>query len=126
MALRVALAPDLKSVDSSALREERGMTEPPDDPRAPDRVHWRPLEAGDLRGLYEWACRCVAMDGGQPFAADPAFVARCYLSAGQSRGAFAGPVLACASSARPAAPGAWLPPSEGASAATAAQDVVVI
>lgn len=64
---------------------------------------WRVLGAADLPALAALAARCLAADGGQPFAAEPAFVGRSYLSAGRAVGYFVGTSLACASVLRPAA-----------------------
>lgn len=64
------------------------------------RPSWRALGPADLPALAELARRCVAADGGQPFAADPAFLSGSYLTGGQAIGLFDGPVLRCASALR--------------------------
>lgn len=65
---------------------------------------WRALSPADLPALTELARRCVATDGGQPFAADPDFLSGCYLAGGQAIGLFAGMRLLAASALRSAPP----------------------
>jgi mycothiol synthase len=61
---------------------------------------WRALRPVDLPALTELARRCVTTDGGQPFAADPAFLSGCYLTSGRAIGFFDGPRLLSASALR--------------------------
>lgn len=69
-------------------------------------MSWRPLACSDLPALTELAARCLAVDGGQPFAADPGFLRGRYLAAGAvTSGRFDGGTLTSAVSVRPAAPG---------------------
>lgn len=63
-------------------------------------LSWRTLGEADLPALTELARVCLSADGGQPFAASPDFLRRCYLSGAQSYAGFDGAALVCASSLR--------------------------
>ncbi len=69
-------------------------------------LSWRPLQSSDLAAVTELAQACLAVDGGQPFAADPAFLNEAYLVGAESTSGWAqgGARLVCASSLR------WRPP----------------
>lgn len=66
---------------------------------------WRPLDEADLPAVTGLARECLSADGGQPFAASPAFLSQCYLSGAESRAGFDGAALVCVSSLRLAPPG---------------------
>lgn len=70
---------------------------------------WRPLVAADLPALAELAGVCLAVDGGQPFAASADFLQQRYLSGAETRAWWDGGDLICVSALRcrqpPAAPG---------------------
>lgn len=71
-------------------------------------LSWRMLGEADLPALAGLASACLSADGGQPFAASPAFLRQSYLSGAESRAGFAGDTggdaggdtLACVSSLR--------------------------
>jgi mycothiol synthase len=63
-------------------------------------LSWRPLGEADIAGVTELASACLAADGGQPFAADPDFLRRCYLSGAESQAGFDGTRLVCVASLR--------------------------
>jgi mycothiol synthase len=63
-------------------------------------LSWRLLGEPDLPALTELARECLSADGGQPFAASPGFLGRCYLSGAQTFAGFSGTRLACVSSLR--------------------------
>jgi ribosomal protein S18 acetylase RimI-like enzyme len=69
-------------------------------PPADRRSAWRELGPADLPALAYLARRCLAADGGQPFAADPAFLRSSYLAGGPAIGLFDGPELLSASAMR--------------------------
>lgn len=66
----------------------------------PDALSWRPLADGDLAALTKLARACLTADGGQPFAADTAFLRQCYLSGARALAGFDCSALVCASSLR--------------------------
>jgi mycothiol synthase len=70
------------------------------------RLAWRPLGESDLTAAVKLAAACLAADGGQPFAADAAFVRRRYLDGARARTSLDGDELVCISSVRPSSPGA--------------------
>ena len=59
------------------------------------------LAESDQLSVTELARACLAADGGQPFAASPEFLRRCYPSGPMTRAGFAGTRLVCVSSLRP-------------------------
>jgi mycothiol synthase len=63
---------------------------------------WRPLADSDLPALAELAAACLAADGGQPFAASPAFLRQWYLDGAETLAGFEpdGGGLVCAASLR--------------------------
>jgi mycothiol synthase len=63
-------------------------------------LSWRLLGEPDFPALTELARECLSADGGQPFAASPGFLGRCYLSGAQTYAGFSGTRLACVSSLR--------------------------
>lgn len=63
-------------------------------------LSWRPLDESDLPAVSDLARACLAADGGQPFAADPGFLRRCYRSGAESLAGFDGAALVCVSSLR--------------------------
>ncbi|HEU5417757.1 MAG TPA: GNAT family N-acetyltransferase [Streptosporangiaceae bacterium] len=67
-------------------------------PRA--AVSWRPLDQADLPAITELAQACLSADGGQPFAASPAFLSQCYLSGARARAGWVAGQLICVSSLR--------------------------
>jgi mycothiol synthase len=69
-------------------------------------LSWRRLGEPDLPAVTELAGECLSADGGQPFAASPEFLGRCYLSGAETYSGFSGTRLVCVSSLRRAAPGA--------------------
>jgi mycothiol synthase len=73
-------------------------------------LSWRWLGEADLPAVVELARECLSADGGQPFAASPEFLGRCYLSGAQTYSGFSGTRLVCVSSLRRASSG---PPSAG-------------
>jgi mycothiol synthase len=54
----------------------------------------------DLPAVVDLALECLSADGGQPFAASPGFVGRCYLSGTETYAGFSGTQLVCVSSLR--------------------------
>jgi len=64
---------------------------------------WRPLAESDLQAVTDLALACLSADGGQPFAASIGFARQRYLSGAESRAAWHGARLVCASSLREAA-----------------------
>jgi mycothiol synthase len=73
-------------------------------------LSWRLLGEPDLPAVVELARDCLSADGGQPFAASPGFLGRCYLSGAETYSGFSGTRLVCVSSLRPATPD---PPGAG-------------
>jgi mycothiol synthase len=65
---------------------------------------WRTLGETDLPAVTELARACLAADGGQPFAAGPDFLRRCYLSGAESHAGLHGDALVCVSSLRRPSP----------------------
>ena len=63
-------------------------------------LSWRPLGESDLAAVTELAGDCLVADGGQPFAASPGFLSRCYLSGAETYAGFDGSRLICVSSLR--------------------------
>jgi len=57
-------------------------------------LRWRPLAESDLTALTRLAARCLAADGGQPYAADPGFLSGCYLAGAAGSGRLAGAAAA--------------------------------
>ena len=78
-------------------------------------LSWRALEQSDLPAVTALARRCLSLDGGQPFAADPGFLARSYRSDAETYAGWDGPELICVSSLRRLPAGA---PGDGANAVT--------
>ena len=73
----------------------------------PRTLSWRSLGEADLPAVADLARECLAADGGQPFAASPGFLGRCYLSGAETYAGFSGTQLVCVSSLRrPASDGA--------------------
>ena len=68
-------------------------------------LSWRLLGEPDLPAVIELARECLSADGGQPFAASPEFLGRCYLSDAETYSGFSGSRLVCVSSLRRASPG---------------------
>jgi hypothetical protein len=54
----------------------------------------------DLPAVVDLARDCLSADGGQPFAASPGFLGRCYLSGAETYAGFSGTQLVCVSSLR--------------------------
>jgi mycothiol synthase len=54
----------------------------------------------DLPAVVDLARECLSADGGQPFAASPSFLGRCYLSGAETYAGFSGAQLVCVSSLR--------------------------
>ncbi len=79
-------------------------------------LSWRSLTGSTLPVLTELAGACLAADGGQPFAASPAFLSRCYLDGAETLAGFAGGELVCATSLR--RPPADSPAASGSAAVT--------
>jgi len=73
-------------------------------------LSWRSLGESDLPAVTELARVCLSADGGQPFAASPGFLGRCYLSGAEACAGFGGAELICVSSLRRPSPGS---PGEG-------------
>jgi mycothiol synthase len=69
-----------------------------------DSLSWRPLGEPDLPAVTELARECLSADGGQPFAADPGFLRRCYLSGAETYAGLAGGRLVGVSALRRASP----------------------
>jgi mycothiol synthase len=63
-------------------------------------LSWRALEQSDLPAVTNLARRCLSADGGQPFAADPGFLAQWYRSEAETYAGWDGPELICVSSLR--------------------------
>jgi ribosomal protein S18 acetylase RimI-like enzyme len=78
-------------------------------------LSWRLLGESDLPAVTELARACLSADGGQPFAASPGFLSRCYLSGAETYAGFDLAGLICVSSLRWPSAGA---PGEGAAAVT--------
>lgn len=68
-------------------------------------LSWWSLDESDLPAVTELARACVSADGGQPFAADPAFLRRYCLAGAEARAGFDGARLICVTSLRRPAPG---------------------
>jgi GNAT superfamily N-acetyltransferase len=79
-------------------------------------LSWRSLDEADRLGLAELAEACLAADGGQPFAASPGFLRRCFLAGAEAYAGFAGAGLVCVTSVRRCSPGS--PGSPGGAAVT--------
>ena len=60
-------------------------------------LSWRPLSGPDLPAVTELARLCLSADGGQPFAADPAFLGGWYASGAPTRSGWDGKRLVCVS-----------------------------
>ena len=73
-------------------------------------LSWRSLGEPDLPAVTELARVCLSADGGQPFAASPGFLGRCYLSGAETHAGFSGTRLVGVSSLRRASPD---PPGDG-------------
>jgi mycothiol synthase len=86
-----------------------------------DPLSWRSLGEPDLPAVTELARECLSADGGQPFAAHPGFLRRCYLSGAETYAGFAGARLVCVSSLRRASPD---PAGTGPSAAAVTTGLV--
>jgi mycothiol synthase len=69
-----------------------------------DSLSWRPLGDPDLPAVTELARECLSADGGQPFAADPGFLRRCYLSGAETYAGLAGGRLVGVSALRRPSP----------------------
>src|SRR5215471_11310613 len=80
------------------------------DVAGPGALSWRLLGEPDLPAVIELARGCLSTDGGQPFAASPGFLGRCYLSGAETYAGFGGTRLVCVSSLHRAPPG---PPGGG-------------
>lgn len=76
---------------------------------------WRPLDEHGWPAVAGLARVCLSADGGQPFAASPDFLRRCYLSGSETWAGFDGATLVCVSSLRPDPAGG---PGGGATAVT--------
>jgi hypothetical protein len=63
-------------------------------------LSWRALEQSDLPAVTNLARWCLSADGGQPFAADPGFLAPWYRSEAETYAGWDGPELICVSSLR--------------------------
>jgi mycothiol synthase len=63
-------------------------------------LSWRSLDESDLPAVTELARGCLSADGGQPFAASPGFLSRCYLAGAETYAAFDGARPVCVSSLR--------------------------
>jgi mycothiol synthase len=63
-------------------------------------LSWWLLGESDLSAVTELASACLSADGGQPFAASPGFLRRCYLSGAETYAGFDGARLICVSSLR--------------------------
>lgn len=63
-------------------------------------LSWRLLDEPDLPAVTELASECLAVDGGQPFAASSVFLGRCYLSGAETHAGFSDTRLVCVSSLR--------------------------
>ena len=71
-------------------------------------LSWRALEQSDLPAVTDLARQCLSADGGQPYAADPGFLAQWYRSEAKTYAGWDGAELICVSSLRrlpPASPG---------------------
>ena len=66
----------------------------------PRTLSWRLLGEADLPAVVGLARECLLADGGQPFAASPGFLGRCYLSGAETYAGFSGTQLVCVSSLR--------------------------
>jgi mycothiol synthase len=65
-----------------------------------EMLSWRSLGQSDFPAVTDLARRCLAFDGGQPFAADPGFLAQWYLQEAETFAGWNGPELICVSSLR--------------------------
>ena len=81
-------------------------------------LSWRLLGEPDLPAVTDLAGECLSADGGQPFAASPEFLGRCYLSGAETHSGFSGTRLVCVSSLRRASPGPRGEGQEGAAVTT--------
>jgi len=66
-------------------------------------LSWRALTASDMQAVAGLASECLSFDGGQPYAADPGYLARWYSSDTQTRAGWVGRELVCVSALRVAA-----------------------
>ena len=63
-------------------------------------LSWRALKQSDMPAVTDLARQCLSADGGQPFAADPGFLARWYQAGAETNAGWDGPRLICVSSVR--------------------------
>ena len=63
-------------------------------------LSWRALSEPDLPAVTELARLCLSADGGQPFAADPAFLSGWYAAGAPTQSGWDGERLVCVSSLR--------------------------
>lgn len=68
-----------------------------------DVLSWRAIADSDIQAVAGLARACLSFDGGQPYAADPGFLAGRYSSDAKTWAGWDGPELICVSSLRPAA-----------------------
>lgn len=83
---------------------------------SPKALSWHPIDRPSMPAVAELARVCLATDGGQPFAASPDFLRRCYLDSTEAMAGYAGGELVCATSLR--RPPATLPGASGAAVTT--------
>jgi mycothiol synthase len=58
-------------------------------------LSWRPLGDADRTAVADLAARCLGVDGGQPYAADPGFLDHAYFDGALTHAAWAGSRLVC-------------------------------
>lgn len=63
-------------------------------------LSWRPVADSDLQAVAGLASACLSFDGGQPYAADPGFLAQKYGPQARTFAGWNGPELVCACSLR--------------------------
>jgi mycothiol synthase len=68
-------------------------------------LSWRPAGDGDLPAIAGLAGVCLATDGGQPLAASPDFLRRCYADGAEAWAGSADTELVCVTSLRRSPPG---------------------
>lgn len=68
--------------------------------RTRPELSWRPLSPSDRSAVTELARICLAADGGQPYAADTAFIDSAYFSEARAHSGWDGSRLVCVSALR--------------------------
>jgi ribosomal protein S18 acetylase RimI-like enzyme len=68
--------------------------------RSREMLSWRALAQSDMQAVADLAGQCLSFDGGQPYAADPGFLACWYGPDARTCAGWDGPLLICVSSLR--------------------------